>query len=129
MLKSYFRNIMNTGLNYVTKILLWLRLKVQRWFGLVSCYQSNPFKITASNDPRVRVCEERYIAFSQFLPKHESLSIIDIGCNQGYFLFRMANSAALCVGIEKAYNEVMYARSLAATHNIKNVIFMDYAIT
>ncbi len=129
IITKYIRNGMNAFLHHLSVAFLWLRLKIQKLLGLVSVYQSDPFRVKNSDDPRVRVCEERYRAFSAYLPKDQALSVIDVGCNQGYFLFRMAPYASIGIGIEKAYNEVMYARALAGTRRINNLVFMSYSVT
>lgn len=130
MIKKVYKNTINLFLDKMTQGLLWARLNMQRMLRVVSRYQNNPFNFSESKkDLSTRFCEDRYQAFSAFIPKDQFFSVLDIGCNQGYFLFRIAPHAGVCIGFEKAYNEVMYARSLAAVHRVKNVLFMDYMIT
>jgi SAM-dependent methyltransferase len=108
---------------------LWLRVQVglQSVLGIAGHYQPNPFAV--DSDPRDRrACPERFEAFSKALPAG-ALSCIDIGCNIGYFTFRMAQRGGICLGIDTGRNEISYARGLAALHGVRNAAFLQFEIS
>ncbi len=53
------------------------------------------------------------------------LSCLDIGCNEGFFVFKLADRGGLCVGIDSGRNEIMTANSIKSIYQIDNVIFSN----
>lgn len=108
---------------------LWLRVRVglQRALGIAGHYQPNPFAADSDRRDR-RACPERFEAFSKVLPIG-ALSCIDIGCNIGYFTFRMAQRGGICLGVDTGRNEIGYARGLAALYGVRNAGFLQFEIS
>jgi SAM-dependent methyltransferase len=104
---------------------LWLRLKLavrakSRYLG---AYQANPFAADSQNSIGGRQCADRFSAFSKLLPDGEPLSTLDIGCNDGYFTFRMAERGGLAVGVDSGSVQIDNAQDLARLHKIPNAVF------
>ena len=51
------------------------------------------------------------------------LSVLDIGCNLGYFVFRMAERGGFWIGIDWGRNELMIAQATAYLNDVRNVAF------
>jgi len=96
-------------------------------FGLMSQYQPHPLK--GCNLPAERENESRWIAIDAALPAITPMSSMDIGCNIGFFTFRMAKHGGTCVGIDIGENEIRAARAIAENYRIPNVSFLCNAIT
>lgn len=118
----------NVILHRLTLLGLRLRLVVQRVLRLTHEYQADPFAKGAPKSTEGRSCVDRFAAFSTHLPDGTPLSVLDIGCNQGYFVFRMAERGGLCIGIDSDRNEVMYARAQAAIHRVPNTVFAEMTV-
>lgn len=123
------RVLTNVALHRLTLLLLRQRLLVQRVLHLTHEYQPDPFRNDKGAGTREgRACIDRFEAFSALFPSDKPLSVLDIGCNQGYFTFRMAERGGLCIGIDSDRNEVLYARAQAATHRVANTVFAEMTI-
>lgn len=119
----------NVILHRSTVLSLRLRLALQRGLRLTHEYQPNPFaKEPVPNSGRGRSCEDRYNAFVAHLPEGEALSVLDIGCNRGYFVFRMAERGGLCIGIDSDRNEIMFADAMATIQRVPNVAFTTMVV-
>ncbi len=104
---------------------LWLRLKLgvrakSRYLG---AYQANPFIPVAQDDSGGRQCADRFAAFSRRLPDDVPLSTLDIGCNDGYFTFRMAERGGLAVGVDSGTVPIDNAQDLARLYKVPNAVF------
>ena len=119
----------NIILHRATLIFLHLRLSLQRILRLTHEYQPDRFiKRPALTSQRGRSCRDRYAAFTAHLPDGEALSVMDIGCNRGYFVFRMAERGGLCIGVDSDRSEIMFASALATVHRIPNAVFTTMVI-
>lgn len=116
------KNLANACINKLNRLLMRVRLSCQYRFGLLKEYQPNPFDRKGRNHATSRECAERFEAISRVLP-NKPFSFMDLGCNSGYFVFRLAERGGFGLGIEAGRNEIMVCQSLAALHRIKNVSF------
>jgi SAM-dependent methyltransferase len=112
----------NAILNKVTRLLLKSRYFLQRKLKLTKMYQPNPFEIDDSSN--IRDCLERFSCIDESLPK-KPLSCLDIGCNEGFFVFKLADRGGLCVGIDSGRNEIMTANSIKSIYQVNNAIFSN----
>jgi SAM-dependent methyltransferase len=124
---QYGRGLTSAALHRLERLLLRTRVGIQGLTGVVGHYQPNPFREEATSDRRA--CRARFLAFSAALPAGVPLSCLDIGCNAGYFTFRMAEAGGICLGLDIGRNEISYARGLAALHGVRNVAFLQFEIT
>jgi SAM-dependent methyltransferase len=108
--------------SFLTFILL-----VKKKFNLVNRYQPDPFDKSINNNI-ARACESRFDALTVCLPE-EPLSVLDFGCNEGYFCFRLSERGGLCIGIDWGYEAINYARGIAKYHQIENTLFVRQEIT
>lgn len=123
------RDIANAGLYRLTRFALRLRLTCQHGLRLSARYQPDPFAEQPSlRSPTLRGCYDRFAAFSHFLPPEGPLSVLDIGCNDGFFVFQMAKRRGVCIGVDKDRNAIMVATARAALHNMQNAMFSQVAI-
>jgi 2-polyprenyl-3-methyl-5-hydroxy-6-metoxy-1,4-benzoquinol methylase len=112
----------NAILNRLTKLFLKLRYFLQRKLNLTKMYQPNPFIV--DDGTNIRDCLERFSSIDEFLPR-EPLSCLDIGCNEGFFVFKLADRGGFCVGVDSGRNEIMAANSIKSIYQINNVIFSN----
>jgi len=119
----------NVLLHRGTVLSLRFRLALQRSLRLTHEYQPDPFvRELAPGDGSGRPCQDRYNAFVAHLPKGKVLSVLDVGCNRGYFVFRMAERGGFCIGIDSDRNEIMFADALAIVHGVSNVVFTTMVV-
>ena len=71
----------------------------------------------------------RLDAINNFLPENEALSVIDVGCNLGFFTFKMAERGGFCIGIDYGRNEILAAKALAYKNSVDNIVFAQKEIT
>lgn len=122
------KDLTNAGINRINRMLMRFRLGVQYNCGLVKDYQPNPFSKKSKRSTGGRLCEDRYNVIANCLPD-QPLSFIDLGCNCGYFTFRMAEKGGFGIGIEAGRNEIMICQTLAALHRIRSVAFSRTLLT
>ena len=109
----------------INKISMWLTktmLFLQRRFKLTKVYQPDPFNDI--NYSILRPSSDRFALIDNYLP-NSPLSSLDIGCNEGYFTFKMAERGGFCVGVDSARNEIMIAKALSKIHSIHNAVFLN----
>jgi|SaaInlStandDraft_6_1057023.scaffolds.fasta_scaffold29851_2 SAM-dependent methyltransferase len=105
-----------------TKVRVWLQFKLK----LTKAYQPSIFN-ERDQSKSSRECQNRFDDISNSLPDLP-LSCLDVGCNEGYFTFRMSQRGGFCHGIDKGRNEIMIADGLAKINNINNVSFSNAEI-
>ncbi len=126
--KLRFRDIWNAAIHRINLIGIRIRLFCQFRFHLMKDYQPNPFSDHAFiKNVDGRECYDRFHAISDVLP-NKPLSVMDIGCNIGYFVFRMAERGGFCLGIDWGRNQIMVARSLAELHRVNNAVFSEMEV-
>ena len=102
-----------------SKFLLVLKIFIKKLLKGIHQYQPNPF----SSDIAIgRMCKDRFDVFSNCLPD-EKLSTLDIGCNEGFFTFKMAERGGLCIGIDWGYDQIQNACDIAHHYKINNAVF------
>lgn len=116
------RGLTNAGINRTGRLLLRVRLWAQYRFRLVNRYQPDPFGERDQNSAVGRECRDRFEAFSPILPDGP-LSFMDLGCNTGFFVFRLAERGGFGLGIEQGRNEFMVCHARATLHRVRNVAF------
>ena len=103
---------------------LHFRLFSQLGLGFLKRYQPNLFNSMERGKKRsLRNCIDRYEAFSALLPKNKPLSVLDVGCEQGYFVFEMSKRGGICIGVDQDSHKIEIAQALATVHNIPNALF------
>ncbi|WP_120495667.1 methyltransferase [Kiloniella sp. EL199] len=121
-----FKDIANYFLFHSSLLLLRVRLCIQSCLKLTHEYQPNPFKDDRAKD--LRACHDRYEAIKRSLEGLETPSSLDLGCNQGYFTFRLAEKGGYCIGIDNDRSEIMAAKAKAAINRINNVAFSELTL-
>lgn len=117
-----FREVLNAGLHRASLASLALRLAAQSILRTTHNYQPDPFSHTG---PDPRACAARFDAAAAELVDLERPSVIDVGCNQGYFTLRFAKKGGICLGFDNDRAELMAARARAAIHRVDNVAFFE----
>jgi|GEM_PF-826465 len=124
------KDITNALIHRANIVLLRLRLFSQFRLGLLKQYQPDPFsRESADASYTGRACIDRFEAISKVLPPNTPLSVLDVGCNIGYFVFRMAERGGFCLGTDIGRNEIMAAQALAYVHEIQNAAFTRFKVT
>ncbi len=85
-------------------------------------YQEIPFEEFAINKSR----REENISRLKFIEKTnlKDKIILDIGCNIGYFCFKLAEKGAICYGVDYDEDNIKLAQALKEYKNIKRVHFI-----
>lgn len=121
-----FRDLANVTLDRLGRMGLAARLGLQVGAKLTHGYQPNPFVSPPQPDPRD--CQGRFDAAMTILGDMECPSVLDVGCNQGYFTFRFARKGGICLGMDNDRGELMVARARAELHKVRNAAFLELAI-
>ena len=120
-------NIVNIMAYRLSLYFLKLRLLFQRKFGRKFDYQSDPFVKKAYSSPNTRLTYDRFSAIKKELP-NSPISVIDIGCNDGFFVFKFAEQGGFCLGLDQDRNTVMIAQARAAINKLNNALFSNISI-
>lgn len=120
-----WKDVVNAGLHRATRAGLRARLAAQSRLGLTTPYQPDPF--AAGTEDGLRSSAQRFEAFAPSLPDGP-ISVLDIGCNEGYFVFRMAERGGTCIGIDGDRNAVMVAEARAKLQLVPNALFANFPV-
>jgi SAM-dependent methyltransferase len=124
-----FKEFINAIIQRLYLFFLRSRIFLQIRLGFVKIYQPNPFYHSKRIDRfKVRNCEGRFEAFSNSIPKGTPMSVLDIGCEQGYFVFRMAERGGFCIGIDWDRHKIEIAKAIATIHEVNNAVFVRMEI-
>ena len=74
-----------------------------------------------------RSCADRWDVFSQHFPKEKG-SVLDIGCNVGFFSFKSAEAGHFAYGVEYHRSNILICNSIKSATNTKNVTFLRHFI-
>lgn len=120
------RDIANVSLDRLSRLGLSVRLALQRGLHLTHDYQPDPFASDAAHDPRA--CRARFQAADAVLADLKRPSVLDVGCNQGYFTFRFAEKGGICLGVDNDRAELMAARARAEVSKVRNIAFLEMTL-
>lgn len=120
------RDIANVSLDRLSRLGLSVRLALQRGLHLTHDYQPDPFASDAAHDPRA--CSARFQAADAVLVDLKRPSVLDVGCNQGYFTFRFAEKGGICLGVDNDRAELMAARARAEVRKVRNIAFLEMTL-
>ena len=123
-----YRTVSYALIERCENILLWLRLFWQTRLGLLEIYQPIYTHQPGSGEPALRECEDRLRAFTARLPDGP-ISVLDIGCNIGFFVLSLAQRGGICVGVDAAGKQILAAKAIAALNKAKNATFVHTAVT
>ena len=128
-MKNLFRGIGNASLYKLIKCFVRMQLFMQMKVGLLNTYAPNAFvpRENILNDERASY--GRLDAINQFLPDNAQPTILDVGCNLGFFTFNMAKRGGFSIGIDYGRNEILAAKALAHKHSVNNIVFSQMEVT
>ncbi len=128
-MKQLYRSIGNALLNRTKRVLVRMQLFVQLRLGFFKTYAPNAFigrdKIKSDD----RASFERLDAINKFLPSELKPTVLDVGCNMGFFTFQIAKRGGFSIGIDYGRNEIMAAKALASRYSVSNVVFSQMEVT
>lgn len=128
-MSNFLRGIGNAIMYRMVKIMVRLQLFMQMKVGLLNTYAPNAFLPRQDILDDERASYERLDAINIFLPENEKPSVIDVGCNLGFFTFKMAERGGFCIGIDYGRNEILAAKALAHKHSVDNIVFTQMEVT
>ncbi len=79
------------------------------------------------NKDLTRFCRDRWEAFSLHLPTKPG-SVLDIGCNIGFFSFMAAEKGHFSYGVESDYFNITSCNAIKQTTNSERVLFTKHLI-
>ena len=121
------KGYLNAILYRASIFLLKMRVFCQDKLSLTKSYQPDPFVSTELQSKSWRKSSDRFDTMIQSLP-HQPFTCLDIGCNEGYFTFKMAEKGAYCLGVDAGRNEIMIADALAKIHKVNNISFVNLSV-
>lgn len=74
-----------------------------------------------------RQCEDRWMVFSKYLPTKKG-SVLDIGCNIGYFSFKCTEQGHFAYGIEADDFNITCCNAIKSVTKTKNCVFVKQLI-
>jgi SAM-dependent methyltransferase len=120
------RDIANVSLDRLSHLGLAARLTLQRGLHLTHDYQPDPYDAAPVHDPRA--CLGRFQAADALLRDLSCPSVLDVGCNQGFFTFRFAQKGGVCLGVDNDRAELMAARARAELRKVRNIAFLEMTL-
>lgn len=96
-----------------------------RYLPTIKLYQ--PVVGGASPKGLTRSCEDRWEAFSVYLPKEKG-SVLDIGCNIGYFSFKSAEEGHFAYGVEYHRSNILICYAIKNVTSAQNTTFIRHFI-
>jgi len=97
---------------------------VQKNLRVTHNYQPNPFTM---NNKLCRDTNDRYDAMLSNIEDYPK-SLIDLGCNQGFFVLKSAAEGSFSVGVDHDWFEIIWAKAISEKHNTKQALFMNAEI-
>ena len=128
-MNNLFRGIGNAIMYRAIKFSVRLQLFMQMKVGLLNTYAPNAFVSRDDVFDDERASYGRLDAINNFLPENDIPSVIDVGCNLGFFTFNMAKRGGFCIGIDYGRNEILAAKALAHKHSVDNIVFTQMEVT
>ena len=128
-MKNLFISIGNASLFRIIKFFTRAQLFMQLKVGLLNTYAPNAFV------PREKILKDerasygRLDAINRFLPEDAQPTVLDVGCNLGFFTFNMAKRGGFSLGIDYGRNEILAAKALSVKHSVNNIAFAQMEIT
>lgn len=99
---------------FMHNLFLW----VEYVFKTSHNYQPKSFK----NNNKGRLTQDRYEALISHIDM--PISMIDLGCNRGFFVLKMAKKGCFSIGIDSDFFEIIAARSMAQKYGFDKALFM-----
>ena len=84
-------------------------------------YQPVPY--SSGKSRRYQGTIERWNATVSVLDKTKSCSVLDVGCNTGFFSIEMAKRGNFCVGVDTAGKQLMVANAIKDLYQLDGVTF------
>ena len=97
---------------------------LQNILSVTHNYQPNPF---SKKNRAGRDTYDRYNAILSNINETPK-SVIDLGCNRGFFVLKTAAEGSISIGVDHDWFEIIYARALAEKNNTSNALFMNAEI-
>ena len=91
----------------------------------LNSYQEN-YYFKSSNTKNIRDCNSRLKAIKQNI--NLNFNILDLGCNNGFFLFKLLHPNSIGLGIDNDRNSIIIAKATANLKNIQNISFLNIDI-
>ena len=126
-MRNKLRKTLNNALNKLLFFVTLILIKLQRFLKLANWYHPNPF-LDDEKNKHARSSVDRLSAFEPHLP-NKRFTVMDIGCQEGYFLFKLSYKSGFALGIDLDSNALDYARSLSKVERIENTVFIKCAVS
>ena len=97
---------------------------LQNILSVTHNYQPNPF---SKKNRAGRDTYDRYNAILSNINETPK-SVIDLGCNRGFFVLKTAAEGSISIGVDHDWFEIIWARALAEKNNTSNALFMNAEI-
>jgi len=97
---------------------------VQKALKVTHNYQPDPF---AKKYKLCRDTNDRYDAILSNIDNYPE-SLIDFGCNKGFFVLKAAEKGSFSIGVDHDWFEIIWAKAVAHKNNIKKALFMNAEI-
>ena len=120
-MKRHFKNIYGLSIKFFYQLIYW----ALSYLPIFKLYQ--PVWGQNKSQGLTRQCEDRWNVFSKHLPKTKG-SILDIGCNLGYFSFKSGDLGHFANGIEADHFNITCCNAIKSVQKADNTLFMKQLI-
>lgn len=70
-----------------------------------------------------RACQDRWDSFEKYLPEHKG-SVLDVGCNIGYFSFKCAEQGRFVCGVESHASNILICNAIQSKTQVDDCVFI-----
>lgn len=122
-MKRHFKNIYGALIGIIYQIVYWALCYVP----IFKLYQPVYGYSNDKNEKLTRECSDRWDIFSKHMPKEKG-SVLDIGCNIGFFSFSSAALGHFATGIESDHFNITSCNAIKSATESKNCFFSKHLI-
>ena len=97
---------------------------LQNILSVTHNYQPNPF---SKKNRAGRDTYDRYNAILSNINETPK-SVIDLGCNRGFFVIKTAAEGSISIGVDHDWFEIIWAKAVAEKNNVNKALFMNAEI-
>jgi len=121
-MKLAYKNFITRVIIKFSKVALRIRMYIQLYTRSVNLYQ--PIVLGKKTlGSKGRECHDRFTVIDEAIP-HSAFSVLDLGCNSGYFTLQLAGRGGVCIGIDYNPANILLGRAQATYLDNENVLFL-----
>lgn len=124
----YLRSLILGLTTKFDKVALACSLRCRNVSGYLGAYQPAHLGKSYTASAGGRFSADRFEAISKALPDTAGYSVLDIGCNEGYFTIRMAEQGNFAIGIDVSSLSIRNAQDIARHNDVSGAVFSTFLV-